>query len=322
MRPDTTDITLEPGTAYYIVPEPPPRDPLVRRIRKHMGKLTMGFLLFFVQKVIRFFYMVEITIKPVKALGYCRVSSITGHPEESLETQEKQIRAYCEARGWQVARVFSDMGKSGASIDRPEYRRMMQAAERGDGTLVICSKLDRFSRSTRDCLNALANLKAWNVGFCSVSESIDTSSPYGNFVFQIFSAVSELERSSIRARLEGGLAAARAKGKHIGRPKKVIDPVQLKKLYTENKLSYTALGKFYSVSKVTILNHLKAQGILGRQAPFRQKNRPPWQPSAELKKILDEAEARKKKEQEQQAAGQPDETAEPPTTVENLLRPE
>ena len=137
--------------------------------------------------------------------------------------QLRELREYCERRGWSVAGEFVDLGISGTKEKRPELDRLMSEAHRRRFNAVIVWKFDRFARSVSHLLRALETFQALGIHFVSLSVSLDTSTPAGKMVFPVLGAVAELERSLIVERVKAGLRNARAKGKRLGRPKRVVD---------------------------------------------------------------------------------------------------
>jgi DNA invertase Pin-like site-specific DNA recombinase len=156
----------------------------------------------------------------VRIVGYGRVST-----EEQaasglgLEAQERDIRAECERRGWELVDLVLDEGYTGKHLDRPGLRAALElvATRQADGLLV--SKLDRISRSTVD----FALLLEWfkeeaDATFVALDLGVDTSTPGGLLVANVFAAVAQWERDTISARTRAGLASLRARGKATGRP--------------------------------------------------------------------------------------------------------
>jgi DNA invertase Pin-like site-specific DNA recombinase len=105
---------------------------------------------------------------------------------------------------------------SGARTDRPTLTQLLDQLRPGD-TLVVW-KLDRLGRSLRHLVDTVTNLADQGVGFCSLQEAIDTTTPGGKLVFHVFAALAEFERDLIRERTAAGLAAARVRGRRGGRP--------------------------------------------------------------------------------------------------------
>ena len=152
---------------------------------------------------------------------YARVSTINHSQDVSMQTRE--LRQFAEARGWHVAGEYIDAGVRGAKDSRPELNRMMADAHKRRFDVVCVWRFDRFARSVSHLLRALETFKALGIDFVSYSEQMDTSTPAGKMVFTVLGAVAELERSLIVERVRAGLRNARAKGKRLGRPQKVLD---------------------------------------------------------------------------------------------------
>jgi DNA invertase Pin-like site-specific DNA recombinase len=190
----------------------------------------------------------------MRAAIYARVST-TGQGQ-SPEMQVRELREYCERRGWQIAGEYVDAGISGAKDSRPELNRLMADAHRRRFDAVVVWKFDRFARSVSHLLRALETFNALGVGFVSLSEQIDTSTPTGKMVFTILGAVAELERSLIAERVRAGLRNARARGKQLGRPRVAVDPTQIARLRTSGQ-SWRAISKVLGVSVGTV--HAAAQ---------------------------------------------------------------
>ena len=123
------------------------------------------------------------------------------------------------ARGWTVVEVYTDEGCSGRKESRPGLDAMMRAAERGEVDLVAVWRFDRFARSLSHLVQALNRFKALGVHFVSHQEGIDTSTAMGTMMFQIAGAFAEFESNLARERVAAGLAAAKARGVQLGRPR-------------------------------------------------------------------------------------------------------
>ena len=185
----------------------------------------------------------------MRAAIYARVSTSNNGQDPSVQTRE--IREYCERRGWQVAGEYVDAGISGAKDSRPELNKLMADAHRRRFDAVVVWKFDRFARSVSHLLRALENFNALGVGFVSLSEQIDTSTPAGKMVFTVLGAVAELERSLIAERVRAGLRNARAKGKRLGRPPLFPDTAQITRLRAAG-LSWPKIARELGVSVGTV----------------------------------------------------------------------
>lgn len=142
-------------------------------------------------------------------IGYARVST----DDQNLALQLDALRkAGCDE-------VFEDQGVSGASTKRPGLSMALGALAEGD-TLVVW-RIDRLGRSTIDLLNTLDHLRSRTIGFLSIMDGIDTSTPAGRMGYTMIGSMAEFERSINAERTKAGLDAARRRGKRLGRPQKL-----------------------------------------------------------------------------------------------------
>jgi DNA invertase Pin-like site-specific DNA recombinase len=137
------------------------------------------------------------------------------------------LREYCQRRKWQIADEYTDTGVSGSKDSRPALNRLIADAGRGLFDGVLCWKLDRFGRSLRHLVNALAEFEARGIEFISLRDNLDLSTPSGRLQFQIIAAMAEFERTLIQERVKAGLRNARAKGKRLGRPPAIVDEARI-----------------------------------------------------------------------------------------------
>jgi DNA invertase Pin-like site-specific DNA recombinase len=166
--------------------------------------------------------------KKMRAALYARVST-NGHGQDP-EVQLRELREYCQRRGWEIASEYVDVGISGAKEKRPQLDRLIADAHRRRFDAVVVWKFDRFARSVSHLLRALETFNSLGIEFVSLSEQMDTSTPTGKMVFTVLGAVAELERSLIVERVKAGLRNARAKGKRLGRPRRVLDLARIARL--------------------------------------------------------------------------------------------
>src|SRR5262249_10265309 len=134
------------------------------------------------------------------------------------------------SRGWTIAEEYIDRGVSGAKASRPALNRLMTDAGQRKFDIVLVWKLDRFGRSLRHLVNALAELEALGVAFVSLRDNLDLTTPAGRLMFQIIGAMAEFERALIQERVKGGLRNARAKGKRLGRPRVFVSETRVEML--------------------------------------------------------------------------------------------
>ena len=158
---------------------------------------------------------------------YARVSTTNG---QSPEMQLSDLREYASRRGWEVFAEYVDNGVSGAKESRPELNRLMADAHRRHFDVVLCWKVDRFGRSLKHLVNALADLDSYGIAFVSLRDNLDLSTPSGRLMFQIIGAMAEFERSLIQERVRAGLRNAKLRGKKLGRPPLALDCSRIARL--------------------------------------------------------------------------------------------
>jgi DNA invertase Pin-like site-specific DNA recombinase len=163
----------------------------------------------------------------MKVAIYSRVS--TDKQDSTMQLEE--LRTYCQRRQWEIASEYSDT-MTGSKESRPALNRLLGDAKRRKFDAVLVYRYDRFARSLRQLVNALAEFDALGIHFISLHEGVDTSTPNGRLVFGIFASIAEFERELIRSRVRSGLAAARAKGKQLGRPRVPVDAARITRLRT------------------------------------------------------------------------------------------
>jgi DNA invertase Pin-like site-specific DNA recombinase len=170
--------------------------------------------------------------------------------------QTRELREYCDRRGWSVAGEYVDLGISGTKEKRPELDRLMADAHKRRFDVIAVWRFDRFARSTSHLLRALEQFRALGIDFVSFSEQMDTSTPAGKMVFTVLGAVAELERSLIVERVKAGLRNAKAKGKRLGRPKAVLDIRRITALRAQG-LGWKRIAADLGVGVGTVMRHAK-----------------------------------------------------------------
>jgi DNA invertase Pin-like site-specific DNA recombinase len=137
--------------------------------------------------------------------------------------QLRELREYAARRGWDVTDEYTDHGVSGSRDSRPELNRLMADACQRRFDAILVWKVDRFGRSLRHLVNSLAELGALGVAFVSLRDNLDLSTPSGRLMFAVIGAMAEFERALIQERVRAGLGNARAKGKQLGRPQRIVN---------------------------------------------------------------------------------------------------
>ena len=184
----------------------------------------------------------------IRAALYARISTLN-HGQDP-EVQLRELREYCQRRGFQIAEEFIDKGISGSRERRPALDKLMVACRKRLLDAVVVYRYDRFARSLRQLVNALEDFRCLGVDFISIHEGVDTSTANGRLVFGIFASIAEFERELIRDRVRSGLAAAKAKGKLVGRPRVVVNALRIASLRREGR-SWAEITRETGISKGT-----------------------------------------------------------------------
>ena len=178
---------------------------------------------------------------------YARDSTIDQHSA----MQSEDLQEFCKRREFQLIDTYIDEGVSGSKDSRPELNRLMADARKRRFDAVLVWKLDRFGRSIKHLVNAIAELEAVGVAFISFKESLDLSTPAGKLMFHMIAAMAEFERDLIRERTRAGVAFARSRGKHIGRPRLGVQSTEVHRLRAAGH-SLRAIGKSLGISEGSV----------------------------------------------------------------------
>jgi DNA invertase Pin-like site-specific DNA recombinase len=185
-------------------------------------------------------------------IGYARVST----NEQNLHLQRDALLK----AGVAAKNIYTDK-TTGTKAERPGLEAALSHLREGD-TLVVW-RLDRLGRSLKHLIETVTVLKEQGIAFKSLTENIDTSTATGNLVFQIFGALAEFERNLIIERTMAGLAAARARGRKGGRPRR--NPASgkvamAKKLYRDRTISIPEILKTLNISRATLYRWVNLSG--------------------------------------------------------------
>ena len=186
--------------------------------------------------------------KPIRTALYARVST----QDQTLENQLPALRDYAAARGWEVVAEFTDEA-SGADLSRPGRAKLLAAAKSREIDAVLVYRLDRFGRSTRDLVNTWAELDDLGIRFVSLTEQMDFGSPSGKVMFSVIAAMAEFERDLISERVKRGMATARKKGRHVGRPLSVPASEIAKRRKAGQSIA--SIAKALKISRQSVYNH-------------------------------------------------------------------
>ena len=186
-----------------------------------------------------------------RRIGYVRVS-------ENDQTADLQYDALTDAG---CDAIYGDLGVSGAQITRDELNKLFEVLMPGD-TLVLW-KLDRLSRSTLHLLEILDDLRQNGIDFIALTQGIDTTTAISRMLYGQLAVFAEFEREQIRERTKAGMAAAKARGKHLGRPRAIPDDVAilLRQRLEMGQASLETLAEELNLSKRTITRAI--DGVAG-----------------------------------------------------------
>jgi putative DNA-invertase from lambdoid prophage Rac len=165
--------------------------------------------------------------KMFRAGLYARVST---YDQQTLPMQNRAMREYAARRGWTIAMQVREVGSGAAQ--RQARERLLEAARRREIDVVLVWRLDRWGRSVTDLLTTLQELDHLNVGFVSLTEALDLTTPAGRAMAGLLAVFAEFEREILRERVRAGLAHAQQNGKKLGRPITAgLHGGQVRKLY-------------------------------------------------------------------------------------------
>jgi site-specific DNA recombinase len=134
---------------------------------------------------------------------YSRVSTEEQAKEGlSVDAQIEKCKSFCNARDWDIFKVYKDAGFSAGTLDRPAMELLLRDADEQKFDIILVYKIDRFSRKLRDLIMVLENLKDKGINFTSVTEQIDTTSAMGEAFFQIIGVFAQLERGMVKERVK------------------------------------------------------------------------------------------------------------------------
>lgn len=188
---------------------------------------------------------------------YCRVST----SDQSCARQERDLLAFATRSGYEVVGVFNETG-SGVKLDRVERRKVMALAQARHIDAVLVTELSRWGRSTLDLLGTLRELEAWRVSVVALSGmTFELSSAAGRMMATVLAGIAEFEHDLLRERIRSGLAAAKARGKTLGRqpgqrPKSDRLASKVLALVAQGR-SYRLIGRELELSKNTVAGIVK-----------------------------------------------------------------
>jgi putative DNA-invertase from lambdoid prophage Rac len=187
----------------------------------------------------------------VRARLYARVST---HDQQTLPLQLSAMRDYVSKRGWKIALEVQDIG-SGASM-RPKREELVRVARRREIDQIVVWRLDRWGRSLLDLIGTLQELASLNVGFVSLSEALDLTTPSGRALAGMLSVFAEFERDILRDRVRAGIAQARKEGRPHGRPPSVTKYIPQVRALARKGLTKSEISRRLRISRTSVRRFL------------------------------------------------------------------
>ena len=194
-------------------------------------------------------------VEPLRVGLYARIST---HDQQTLPLQVKAMRQYARRHSWKVVKAVEDVG-SGAS-ERPQREELIKAARRRQIDAILVWRLDRWGRSLLDLIGSLQELSTLGVGFVSLCEALDLTTPSGRALAGMLAVFAEFEREILRERVKAGIAQARARGRPHGRPPTVkARSAEIKRLFARG-LSKREIAKRLKVGRTSVRRVLTQKG--------------------------------------------------------------
>jgi DNA invertase Pin-like site-specific DNA recombinase len=184
---------------------------------------------------------------PLRVGLYARVST---QDQQTLPLQIRAMREYAAKRGWTIITQIKEVG-SGAS-QREQRSNLIAAARRREIDVVLVWRLDRWGRSVADLVSTLQELQHLGVGFVSLMEALDLTTPAGRAMAGLLAVFAEFEREIMRERVRAGLDHARQQGKQLGRPPSVVHKAaQAHKLHRQG-ISKSEIARRLQISRTSV----------------------------------------------------------------------
>lgn len=188
----------------------------------------------------------------LNAALYARVST---HEQQTLPMQLKQMREYAKKRAWTISHKIEEIG-SGAKV-RPQREEILRLARQRKIDVIIVWRLDRWGRSVSDLIGTLRELTDIGVGFVSLTEALDLTTPAGRAMAGMLAVFAEFERDILRERVKAGIAHARQQGKAHGRPATAAaKEIEVKKLHKKG-LNNSEISRKLKIGRTSVIRLLK-----------------------------------------------------------------
>ncbi len=207
-----------------------------------------------------------------RAAIYCRVSTA----DQSCARQERDLVAFATRAGYEVVGIHKETG-SGVRLDRVERREVLALAQAREIDAILVTELTRWGRSTLDLMQTLKQLRAWHVSLIAQTGwTFDLGTPQGKMIASVMASIAEFERDLTSERVKSGIAAAKARGKILGRrpgqrPKSDRLGAKVLALVAEGR-SYRLIGRQLGLSKNTVTDIVR-RGRTSQSAEIASQHR-------------------------------------------------
>ena len=207
-----------------------------------------------IKKSGRVFGQGQKSAKTIRVGLYARVSTLD---QQTLPMQNRAMREYAARRGWAIALQVKEVG-SGAT-QRQLREKLLEAARRREIDAVLVWRLDRWGRSVTDLLATLQELEHLGVGFVSLTEALDLTTPAGRAMAALLAVFAEFEREILRERVRAGLAHARQNGKQLGQPATAaLHTKEVRKLHRSG-LSKSEIARRLNIGRTSVRRILTSE---------------------------------------------------------------
>ena len=184
---------------------------------------------------------------PLRVGLYARVST---HDQQTLPLQIRTMREYVARRGWTIVAQIKEIG-CGAS-QRELRATLIAAARRREVDVVLVWRLDRWGRSVADLISTLQELQHLGVGFVSLTEALDLTTPAGRAMAGLLAVFAEFERDILRERVRAGLVHARQQGKQLGRPPSVVHNADIAWKLCRQGISKSEIARRLQIGRTSV----------------------------------------------------------------------
>src|ERR1700682_4305724 len=188
--------------------------------------------------------------KPAKMLRAGLYARVSTNDQQTLAMQNRAMREYAAGRGWTISAQVREVGSGAAK--REDREKLLEAARRREIDVVLVWRLDRWGRSVTDLLATLQELEHLGVGFVSLTEALDLTTPAGRAMAGLLAIFAEFEREILRERTRAGLAQARLNGKRLGRPETAgLQAIEIRKLH-KHGISKSEIARRVQIGRTSV----------------------------------------------------------------------